>query len=203
MESFLPLAGFAAAVFVATDIDDLFLLVAFFSDPRFRTRDVVIGQYLGVGALYAASAVASLASLVVPLEYIGLLGLAPLLIGASQLRRVLGAAPDGDAAEEGHPGASERWAPLAVAAVTIANGADNISVYTPLFATRSGVEVAVFGAVFALLIAAWCLLARWLVDHAVLGAPIRRYSARVVPFVFIALGLLILYEAGTYRLLGL
>ena len=203
MDPLLALVGLAAAVFVASDIDDLFLLVAFFADPRLRARDVVVGQYLGVGALYAASVAASLASLVVPLEYIGLLGLAPLLMGASQLRRVLGAAADDDAVEEGHPDSSMRWAPLAVAAVTIANGADNISIYTPLFATRSGFEIAAFGAVFAVLVGAWCLLARWLVDHPVLGAPIRRYSTRVVPFVFIALGLLILYEAGTYRLLGL
>jgi cadmium resistance protein CadD (predicted permease) len=34
-----------------------------------------------------------------------------------------------------------------------------------------------------------------------LGAPIRRYGHRVVPFVLIALGVLVLYEAGSFGLL--
>ena len=49
--------------------------------------DVVIGQYAGIVALYGVSVVASL---VVPMEYIGLLGLAPIVIGASQLRELDG-----------------------------------------------------------------------------------------------------------------
>jgi cadmium resistance protein CadD (predicted permease) len=85
--------------------------------------------------------------------------------------------------------------------VTIANGGDNIGIYTPLFATRSGADIAVIGVVFAVLTATWCLVARWMVEHPLLGAPIRRYGHRVVPFVLIALGVLVLYEAGSFALL--
>jgi len=72
---------------------------------------------------------------------------------------------------------------VAVAAVTIANGCDNISIYTPLFATRAIDEIAVIAIVFALMTALWLGAAHYLVNHPRIGAPIRRYGHRVVPFV--------------------
>ena len=41
--------------------------------------------------------------------------------------------------------------------VTMANGGDNIAVYTALFATCEGFEVPVIGIVFAVMTGAWCL----------------------------------------------
>jgi len=55
MESALSLIGLAIVVFASTNIDDAFVLVGFLADKDFRVRDVVIGQYAGVGALYMAS----------------------------------------------------------------------------------------------------------------------------------------------------
>jgi len=90
---------------------------------------------------------------------------------------------------------------VAVAAVTVANGGDNIGVYTPLFATRSAMDIAVIGVLFAVMTLAWLGAAYWLTHHRLIGAPIRRYAYRLVPFVLIALGVLILHEAGTLGLL--
>jgi cadmium resistance protein CadD (predicted permease) len=85
MDSFLALIGLAIVVFVSTNIDDVFVLVGFFADKNFRARDVVVGQYVGVCALYLISAMAALISLVIPTAYIGLLGLAPITIGIKKL----------------------------------------------------------------------------------------------------------------------
>jgi hypothetical protein len=59
--------------------------VGFFADKEYRARDVVIGQYAGISALYIISVVAALISLVIPPAYIGLLGLAPVAIGIKKL----------------------------------------------------------------------------------------------------------------------
>lgn len=75
MESLVTLIGLAIVVFASTNIDDAFVLVAFFADKNFRVRDVVIGQYAGVSTLYVVSAIAALISLIIPSSYIGLLGL--------------------------------------------------------------------------------------------------------------------------------
>jgi cadmium resistance protein CadD (predicted permease) len=47
----VPARLLGVTLFAATDIDDLFVLVGFFADPKFRAGNVVIGQYLGIGAL--------------------------------------------------------------------------------------------------------------------------------------------------------
>ena len=74
-----------AALFASTNIDDVFLLMAFFSDPRLDRRAVVAGQYAGIGALVAASVLAAACAVAVAGHWIALLGLAPLAIGLHRL----------------------------------------------------------------------------------------------------------------------
>ena len=84
MESSFALLGLAIALFASTNVDDVFVLVGFFADPKFRARDIVIGQYAGITALFGVGVVASLLSLVIPRVYLGLLGIAQILIGAKK-----------------------------------------------------------------------------------------------------------------------
>jgi cadmium resistance transport/sequestration family protein len=200
MEYLFGILGIAVVLFASTNVDDIFVLLGFFADPKFRGRQIVIGQYLGITALYGASVLASLISLVIPTAYIGLLGLAPIFLGLKKLWTLReGSEADDDPGD--HEKASAGHGKIvAVAAVTIANGGDNISIYTPLFATRAIDEIAVIAIVFALMTALWLGAAHYLVNHPRIGAPIRRYGHRVVPFVLVALGILILYEAGTVQL---
>lgn len=201
MEHLVALIGIAVVLFASTNVDDVFVLLGFFADPKFRVRQIVLGQFIGIAALYGVSVAASLVSLVVAPAYVGLLGLAPIAIGIKKvwdLRRRGREDGGEDSESKAHEG---RGNVVAVAAVTIANGGDNISIYTPLFATRSGFDIAVIGVVFAVMTLVWLSISHVLTNHRMLGAPIRRYGHRLVPFVLIALGVLILYEAGTFGLL--
>ena len=201
MEAYAALLALAIGLFVTTDIDDIFVLVGFFSDPRFRPRQIALGQLAGVAALYATSVVFSLLSLVVSPAWIGFLGLLPIAIGLKKIVELRHA----DESDDDTAAASSRSRGhgniLAVAAVTIANGGDNLSIYTPMFATRSAFDVAVIGLVFAAMTLVWVAAAFWLTRHPTLGAPIRRHGRRVIPFVLVALGFYILAEAGTLALL--
>jgi cadmium resistance protein CadD (predicted permease) len=172
----------AVAMFAATNIDGLFLTAALLSDRSFRPRDVVLGTYAGIAALYAVSAAASLVSLFVPSGVIAFLGLVPIFIGLKQFWKP-------EVAQSGVP---KQGGLLVVAALNVAMGADNVGVYTPVFAAASAEEITLYGAVFAVLTALWCYAAHRVVNHASIGAPVRRYAPRVVPFVLIGLGLWIL-----------
>jgi cadmium resistance protein CadD (predicted permease) len=201
MDDLVALIGIAVVLFASTNIDDVFVLLGFFADPKFKARQIGVGQFIGIAVLYGASVVASLVSLVFPPEYVGLLGLAPIAIGLKKLWDSWNDSrgdEDENAESNAHRG---RGNVMTVAAVTIANGGDNISIYTPLFATRSGYAIGVIGAVFAIMTLVWLGAAYWLTNHRTFGAPIRRYGHRLVPFVLIALGVLILYEAGSFKLL--
>jgi cadmium resistance protein CadD (predicted permease) len=66
----IGLALAAVLVFVSTNVDDLFVLLLFFGQPR-RASEVVLGQYLGFGAIVLASLVASAGALLVRQEWVG------------------------------------------------------------------------------------------------------------------------------------
>ena len=193
----LSTIGVAATLFAATNIDDVFVLLGFFGHRQFRPYQVVIGQCLGFAVLVAVSLVASLVSLVFAPVYVGLLGFLPILIGFKKLHD-LWRGSDDDEASAPKPGLGNV---LAVATVTVANGGDNIGIYTPAFATSSKAEIGVTLMVFAMGVAVWLMFAHWLVNHPALGAPIRRYGHWLVPFALIAIGAFIIYDAGSLALL--
>lgn len=197
----LGVLGVAIVMFASTNVDDIFVLLGFFADRKFRAKQIVIGQYLGIATLYGVSVVASFLVLIIPAAYIGFLGLAPIYFGLRRLWELWNGIETGNNPEDHEKASAGHGNIVAVTLVTIANGGDNISVYTPLFATRSASDILAIGCIFAALTAIWLGAAHSLVNHPTLGAPIRRHGHRVVPFILIALGVLILYEAGTAALL--
>ena len=200
MTHLLALLGQAVGLFISTDLDDVLVLLAFFADSRFRIRQIVAGQFIGIAILYAVSVAGSWATFIMPRASIGLLGLVPITMG---LKGAWELWMSGDAGEQ----ASNRRSPAgrnniaAVVAMTVANGGDNVSVYIPLFALRSAPDIAVMGVIFGVMTALWLSLAYWLTRHPTIGAPVRRYTRLLMPFVFITLGVFILYQAGTLKLL--
>jgi cadmium resistance transport/sequestration family protein len=201
--------------FVATNIDDIVVLMVFFSqlNAGFRRRHVFAGQYLGFLALLLASLPGYFGGLAISKSWLGLLGFLPIVIGVSQL--IQGPEDEPNIQDVSHelsdfavPGSV--WSKLktllssqtyAVAAVTIANGGDNIGIYVPLFASSSLPQLVVIMGVFFLLVGVWCFVAERLVRQKAIARGLTQYGHRIVPFVFIALGLYILVESQTYRLL--
>ncbi|MEY4640455.1 MAG: hypothetical protein RLZZ227_449 [Pseudomonadota bacterium] len=192
-------AGLALGVFVATDIDDLLLLAAFFASARLSPRSIVIGQFAGIALLVLVSTLAALLAVSIPPGWIALLGLVPLGMGLAGLHNLRDGAVDDDDIDEAQQ--AEQRAEhnlhsqvLAVATVTVANGGDNLGAYIPLFA-RSPELIAVFSIVFAAMTALWCALGYWLVRHPLAGAAARRYGHVLLPIVLVGLGCLILVDA--------
>ena len=178
MNSLLPDLTIGITVFVATNIDDLFLLAAFFANPQVQQRSIVAGQFLGIGILTLASALAAYFALALPEGWVALLGLAPLLLGVRALLalRTDDAADDENDAQRNLQADGPGWGvqAMAVASVTIANGGDNIGVYVPLFTNASVNAIVIYTFVFAVLTGVWCVLGRALVSHPVLGGAIKR-----------------------------
>jgi cadmium resistance protein CadD (predicted permease) len=187
--------------FAATNVDDLFVLLGFLADPNSHPYHVIAGQYLGIGAILGCSLALSLVSLIIPLHWVGLIGVLPIAIGVSIAIRVIRHSQRTQ--DPGIPAGKRRIGStvFSVAVVTAFNGADNIAVYTPLFAVQTIVERGVTVAVFLVMTGLWCWMAAEIIRHPVLGPPIRRWGRPLLPAVLIGLGTLVLIKSGALRLI--
>ncbi len=185
----------AASAFSATNVDDFVLLTLFLSrsDRGPSTKQVVMGQVVGLGLLVALSLLGFFGRVLVPEAWLGLLGLLPISLGVSKLLDWL-EDPEPDADQVAlHPLAGV----ASVAAVTIANGSDNVGVYVPLFAHTSPTGLVVTLMVFGLGVALWCWLAWRLARTPGVTEALTRFGGPLIPLVLIGLGGLILIDSHT------
>jgi cadmium resistance protein CadD (predicted permease) len=225
--------------FASTNIDDIFLLMLFFSQigDQLKKRHIIIGQYLGIMTLLFISTIGSIGLNLIPQQYTGLLGIIPILLGIKEwlkyrkdkkgaVQSVNEVAPElqgepviitvkdnliieNDIAQiQGtknnkikimlskliHP------AIIRVFLVTIANGADNIGVYIPLFTTLNSYELIVTLFIFLSLTAVWCFAAERLTNIPSIKHMIQKYKNIIVPVVFIVIGVFIIVESDLFSL---
>jgi cadmium resistance protein CadD (predicted permease) len=191
----LGTAAAAAAVFAGTNVDDLIVLTVLFLSARAAKRprawQIWVGQYAGMGVLVAASALAALGFTLVPDRWIGLLGVVPFTLGVRGLVTAFRAHNNPNVAS---PVVATGL--VSIAGLTIANGADNIAVYTPMLRTIGIADSVVTVTVFALLVAVWCTAGSWLGSHKSVIKSVRRVGHWAVPAVFMLIGAVIFAESG-------
>lgn len=189
MSTPLALVGSAAGMFAVTNIDDLLVLSVFFGRAAGNRSTVVIGQYLGFGAILAVSVLGALGAGLLPAHVIPYLGLLPLLLGlraAWHLVRSRGA-------DDGPPG-DRGLGLLQVAAVTFANGGDNIGVYVPVFAVAGVGGMTGYVVVFLVGVAALCAVGWFLASRPLVARALSRWGHVILPVVLIGIGLAILFS---------
>ncbi|MFI9526288.1 cadmium resistance transporter [Micromonospora rosaria] len=193
--------GSAVVVFAGTNVDDIIVLTVLFLSARASGRprpwQIWTGQYAGIGLLVAVSAVAALGLTLVPDRWVGLLGLVPFALGVRGLVAAIRAR-----GEDELPTVAVASGLVSVSGVTIANGADNISVYTPMFRTIGLADSLVTVAVFAVGVAVWCLAGSWLGSHEKIIGVVQRFGHWIVPGVFMLIGAFIVLESGVLPGLG-
>ena len=183
----------SVASFAATNMDDIFIDTILFAQAE-KKRDVlaiVMGKYVGIGLLVLVSLLGACFLKAVPQAYIRLLGLIPIFLGIKQW---IDTHKDDDGSETVTSGCHEWGMTKSVALITIANGADNIGVYTPLFASFSAGQMMILCAMFAFMIALWCVLAKRIADLPILNRFLIRYKHVLVPMVLVLLGVYILVQ---------
>lgn len=204
--------------FTVTNIDDMMILLLLFSqiDSNFRKRHIFIGQYLGFFAIIILSLPGFFGGLFIQREWLGLLGIIPIAIGMKQLINQQAEGTESTEVQTVNPDFPRLLHPnpvfsfflsilhpntYQVAAITIANSGDNISVYIPLFAGQDFVSLGIIIAVFLAMVGVGCGIAYLLTSQVTIGYILSRYGRAMIPFILMALGLFILYDRGTFKLL--
>lgn len=209
----------AVASFASTNIDDIFILTLFFgmAGHEIKNTQIVVGQYVGIAILCLISILASIGLNILPTAAVSTLGLLPIAIGLGMLWKRYVNKTDTHAEklyaydEHDRDALSAdieitennrlfKWTRMLlpvgiakVAAVTLANGGDNLAIYIPFFANMSWTKLSMTLLIYACLVGLWCFIAFKIAGHETVKASLERFGHLVVPFVLIVLGLSILF----------
>lgn len=222
MEQILYLTGLGIAAFVSTNIDDFFITTTFFMDTKYSMREIILGKYLGLIFLVAVSCIGYFFKLVIPIQWIGLMGFLPIMIGTRHLMMMWKAKrerakvnfheereKDAFQPERARQGdeildAEKRMGKsgvMLVMLITFANGGDNIGVYMPLFASLDIYELITVILVFFVMLLVLLTVAYYFTSTKSISRIFRKYGEPGFPYILILLGIYIFIKCETYTLL--
>ncbi|WP_270608785.1 cadmium resistance transporter [Enterococcus thailandicus] len=199
--------------FISTNIDDIFILTILFSQvgKNLSKKDIVFGQYLGVGLLVLFSILASHSLNRIQTEYLGLLGIIPIFLGikswldfVKNKKRTASIEKDSsankaDLTDETLLTSGLRPHFLNVTLLTLGNGSNNIGIYVPLFSRYSVIDLILTVLIFIIMIAIWCYFSFKLANLSFIQEELHRHQVFIIPVIFIGLGIYILIDSGLFN----
>lgn len=185
--------------FISTNLDDILVLMILFVSigNGMEKRAIFIGQYIGIGCLVLVSILGAFGLSFLPRQYLGILGFVPIILGLKvwvDYRR--DNKNNKQDTQENALLRTTRFGVFSVVAITLANGADNIGIYIPIFSHYSPWEIMVTVVVFAVMIFIWCIIGEKLANYPLIKEKIQKYKQIIIPVVFIALGIFVIVESG-------
>jgi cadmium resistance protein CadD (predicted permease) len=195
MDPLFSALGLSVVIFAATNVDDLLMLTAFFTDRSIPAAAIVIGQFVGMGCLTALSVIAALLAISLPDGWTRWLGMVPLALGIRRSSALLinnWKIEMNSVTQTSSIEGRKKSQIVSVALVTIANGADNLGATIPFFATQISF-IGLFIIVFTLMTAIWCATSFFLIRHPLVASRIGKWGHILLPAILILLGLRLLF----------
>lgn len=204
--------------FIATMVDEIFILLALFLDPKISYRKVVLGQYIGVTIILLISGLSYFFKFLIPEGWIGLLGVIPIYYGISELINHYKKKKEDEKIvnlkdyeivtlkeieeiqlkeinfKQFFKSNSKI---LFVTFIAVSNGMDSVGVYAPLFVSMTWFQMVVLDVIFLILTGITVVLPYYIVRNPVVGKVIRKFGYNLNPYILIFLGLVIFYENET------
>ena len=172
----------SAVAFIATNIDDIFMLTLLFSAGNMRKMNIYIGHFLGIMIISIISCLGAYGLTALFEKYVFLLGLVPIFLGIKAIF-------DRDDGEKSVISGGV----LSVILLTVSSGGDNVGVYIPIFARMDAVHFITALVIFGTMSVMWCFIAQRLSALPALKHFIEKYKRVIVPVIFILLGIFIIF----------
>ena len=196
MNSLIVIIPIAAGAYVATNLDNFILLISMLARYRNHTSIVVAGYFGCLMILVFVGFWIGEAANIAPVEYLGLLGLVPISIGAAELIKLRrGRAKVTVAKEKSADGVQRVFMVTLIS--QLGNGADTIVVFGALFADSMPSANILIILTLAVMAVIFVLAGIYSVRHPALSEWIDRYAYRAMPFVLIIVGVYILANTAT------
>ena len=191
--------GIAAGAFLATNLDNLVMLVALLGRYSDRRYEVMFGYLAGMLVIAAATFYVGKLAGTAPVRYLGLLGILPVLVGLVGIVRLF--RNQGVIRDPVVPGAGS----TAVAATLLAqlgNSADTIITYGVLFSDSNDLGDHLVLASFAGMTLLFVLVAYQALRHPWLSRPVQLYGHYITPLILITVGMFVLSNTALDLLPG-
>lgn len=189
MHSLVAIVIVTSLAFIGTMFDNYFAFAAqLLVTDRKRYRRVSWAQAFGTAALLLIAAGVSSLLTSIPTRWIGLLAVVPWALAAHAWRH------------REHPTREQyRRGAVTTFALTIALGGDNLAVWIPLLRANGTFHALLTIFVFTIWEILFVLSAQALVRQPrVVGWGVK-HAPTIIPWIYVALGVLILVECGTFR----
>ncbi len=177
--------------YIGTNLDDLLMDTLFFTSVQGRreTWQTVLGKFLGIGMLVLISLLGATGLQLLPVTYVRFLGFLPICLALRELYEHFRGTD-----EEEEISLPKRNLCKGMLLLSIANGSDNIGIYTPLFTAMELWQLLILLAVFALMILLFCGMAKKLSELPLLQKLLLGKKHIIVPMVYTMLGFYILLD---------
>ena len=189
----------AAGAFMATNLDNLVLMIGLFGRYSDRRQDVLFGYLTGMLIIAAVTFYVGKLASTAPVEYLGLLGIVPVLIGVAELVRLF--RNKGVVRDPVVPGAGST-AMVATLTAQLGNSTDTIITYSVLFSDANDLADYLVLAAFAGMALLLALVAYLALRHPWLSRPVQLYGHYITPLILITVGMFVLSNTALDMLPG-
>lgn len=188
----------ATFAFLATDMDDLFLLVTFLmvatGEPTAQKRkDVIkvfIGQILGFLTIVLLADLGSFGIRMLSSDFIAGLGAIPFFMGCHIFW-----SEHHDKHEQQKSKINTHVVSVGFVFLTIlADGGDNLGVYIPFFSTLDNTNLILTNIYLLILIGIWCFVGLWFTRFKGFESFFHKYGENLTGVILIILGIMLVYN---------
>jgi len=191
MNAMIQIIPVAAGAFVATNLDNFALLVAFLMRYRDRKLIVAAGYLVSTSLFCLVGYSLAYATTSIPVEYLGWLGLVPIGLGLAGIARLFRGRASSDLIRENSVG-SNHTAFVATLTSQLGNGGDTIATFGALFADSNPASDSLILFTVGALAVIFIISAQYAVQHPVLEKWIENHAHQVTPFILIIVGIYII-----------
>ncbi|WP_423364375.1 cadmium resistance transporter [Mycoplasma sp. P36-A1] len=187
--------------FISTNLDNIFIVTLLFAQAKNKkdNQEIVIGQYVGTLVLLTISIFASYSLSLLNTDMIKYLGIIPIILG---IKTWLDYKKENDNKKinkantfvKNKNTAKNHNQLINAILLTIANGADNLGIYIPLFKDYTKPEYIIMIIIFIVMIAISCLIGYKLASFPIIKDKLEKSKHIIIPIVFILLGLYIIFK---------
>jgi len=189
--------GLVVGSFVATNMDNLLLMVVLLGANAKRRSAVLLGSICSNIAVISVSALGVAVGSMLGAGLIGYLGVVPLLLGCHMLYKSWAGQHTEDEAVASLSNSTEPKIWLSTFVLLFSNSGDSVAVFLPLLAESGRAAILIIVCSYLAMAVLWAGLSYMISGQRELARRIEHRAEKIIPWMMIGVGIYILMDTAT------